>query len=720
MACRWQRVWRRELVPGRGNPTIRGSCEVRGLDDGPPVMRPLAWLAVVLMAIAWISLPSNDPAAVAVQRIPELFQAPIEGGESSLADLLLDGIGTAPEVEGSKALDPAPLRVALAGVRMVVPGKGSVDLTIHGRARRALVSALRQAAQARGQELKLDGEWRSVEGGWNVLVTLRNQQLSANVRAAPGSNAAAAIPAPPSDRRALLPALVAIAMALLWRRPLIALFSGLAVGAGLLFAANHPATTETWDGYPGDFVRMLFTEATDTHAWQPLATLLALLATWAVTARNGGLGGWTAWFSARSTSARRAQLVAWLGALCLFFEAPQKHIVLGWTLRTFLVRSRVSAEKFAWILDSTATAVLGLCALSPLTAFAFSFAATQSNTGSSAGELWLATLPWRSFCWLTLGLSFLVIQSGRDFSSMLAAERRSREGLGPNASGARRVFAAPEPDPRTAVHAWRAIAPIMTFGLVLLVQTLRAGAANFAWSSPSTWLELGASAADPSAAWIAALAALLVALALSAIGGAERGVPAAFAYGLRAAMRPCLLLFAAWALAVVSSRLGAGEVLAAFLGNSLAPQTLPAALFVIAAAASFIFGSAAAMLPLLLTLACGLAGELGADFAAGPASLSAISLAAVLEGSLAGALLSPLSFSSLSASIAAGADHLDHMRTQAPYVLLTTLCVFLFGFLPAGLFGIGPWSALLLAAVAHLAVFAWVSRASERRADLPT
>jgi hypothetical protein len=329
--------------------------------------------------------------------------------------------------------------------------------------------------------------------------------------------------------------------------------------------------------------------------------------------------------------------------------------------------------------------------------------------------LWIATLPWRGFCWLTLGLGLLAIQTGRDFGPMLAAERRSREGLGVSAPSARRVFAAPEPDPRTALHTWRAAAPLCAYAFALLAQSVRANAAQFQLTQPDTWLAWGRQGLAADAHWTAALAALLVALALSAVGGAERGIPAACFYGLRAAARPALLVFASWALALVLDRLGAGQVLAALLSAHLAPQVLPAVLFLVALAAAFAFGSAVAVLPLLIALACGLCGEMGADFVAGSARFNVLGIAAVLEGSLAGALLSPLALSSLSASIGAGADHRDHVRTQAPYVLLTSSAVLLFGFLPAGLYGIGPWTALLLGAIVHLAVFAWLSRSSQRR-----
>ncbi|MEO6710052.1 MAG: Na+/H+ antiporter NhaC family protein, partial [Planctomycetota bacterium] len=667
-------------------------------------MRPQAWLAVLLLGALWLALPATDAAAVAVQRVPALLRAPIEASDSSsLADRLL-GMASAKSASGAT--------LSLGGVRLAVPGVGIDDLTIHARARRAVVWALRQAADARGLPLDLQGEQSAVAGGVSLLFSLHDARLSVQMQSGPSINFAASIPAPPSDRRALLPALVACALMILWRRPLLALLVGLSLGAVLVLASRPPATPRSWDGLPGDFVRMLATELGASGAWKPIATLLCLLATWAITARNGGLGGFTHWLGQRASSARRAQLVTWLCAFAAFFEAPGKNVALGWMLRTAAVRARLSAEKFAWLLDTTGTAVLGVCLLSPWTGFAFRLAATASGFGKSPGELWLATLPWRGFCWLSLGLGLLVAASGRDFGTMLAAERRAREAGGSDARGARRVFSAPEPDPRRAPQTWRVLAPFAVYALAILVQGLRDGGvftAGLDASSIGAWFALASSMDQQDTSMVAALAALLVALALSSVDGAERGVPAALLRGLKAAVRPCLLIVGAWALSFVSAQLGAGEVLAAGLGERVAPQTLPAILFLLAAGAAFCFGSAWAALPLLLPIGCGLASAIGGGFSQGAAAFSVLSLAAVLEGTLAGALLSPLTASSLSASIGAGGDHADHLRTQSPYGLLT-MSALLLSFLAAGLYGLGPWSALAIAALVQFGVFAWLSR----------
>ena len=65
----------------------------------------------------------------------------------------------------------------------------------------------------------------------------------------------------------------------------------------------------------------------------------------------------------------------------------------------------------------------------------------------------------------------------------------------------------------------------------------------------------------------------------------------------------------------------------------------------------------------------------------------------------------------------------DMLRVKLPkpveVKLKNGLTVLVLGFLPAGLFGLGPAAALALVGAAHAALFAWLSRPSERRAPLP-
>ena len=68
-------------------------------------------------------------------------------------------------------------------------------------------------------------------------------------------------------------------------------------------------------------------------------------------------------------------------------------------------------------------------------------------------------------------------------------------------------------------------------------------------------------------------------------------------------------------------------------------------------------------------------------------------LAAILGGSVFGDHASPISDTTVLSSMAAGSDHIDHVRTQAPYAILTMTVALVFGYFPAAFFASPerPW-----------------------------
>jgi len=91
-----------------------------------------------------------------------------------------------------------------------------------------------------------------------------------------------------------------------------------------------------------------------------------------------------------------------------------------------------------------------------------------------------------------------------------------------------------------------------------------------------------------------------------------------------------------------------------------------------------------------------------------------MSIGAVLEGSIFGDHCSPISDTTVLSSVACAADHVDHVRTQAPYALLTMGVGIVFGYLPCAFFGMNPLFGLGMGAAALTAVIF----AFGRKADL--
>jgi Na+/H+ antiporter NhaC len=85
------------------------------------------------------------------------------------------------------------------------------------------------------------------------------------------------------------------------------------------------------------------------------------------------------------------------------------------------------------------------------------------------------------------------------------------------------------------------------------------------------------------------------------------------------------------------------------------------------------------------------------------ANLHLAAVSAVLAGAVFGDHCSPISDTTILSSLATGSDHVDHVRTQLPYSLLTAGVATICGYLPVG-WGFSPWLSLGLGAVILLAV----------------
>jgi Na+/H+ antiporter NhaC len=134
------------------------------------------------------------------------------------------------------------------------------------------------------------------------------------------------------------------------------------------------------------------------------------------------------------------------------------------------------------------------------------------------------------------------------------------------------------------------------------------------------------------------------------------------------------------------------------MGGGLSPRLVPATVFLVSALVSFSTGSSwstmAVLVPVALPLASGLA--TGAGWGVADAStLVYATTGSVLTGAVFGDHCSPLSDTTVMSSMAAGCDHVDHVRTQMPYALAVGAVSLLVGDLAVGL-GLPVWLSLLV------------------------
>ncbi len=519
----------------------------------------------------------------------------------------------------------------------------------------------------------------------------------------------------------LLPPLIAIGLALACKDVLLSLSAGVFAGA-LILAEGHPLTAfaRSVDG----FVKPAL--ADPSHAAIVVFSLL-LGGMVGVISRSGGTAGIVARLAPLATNARRGQVATWLMGVFIFFDDYANTLIVGSTMRPVTDRLRISREKLAYIVDSTAAPVASVVPISTWVGFEVGLiAAALAELGlpHNAYAVFVASIPYRFYPILALVLGFTIAFSCRDLGPMLRAElRASRSGklladdAQPLADYSSRAL---EPPAGAPLRALNALLPILTVVAVTLAGLWASGRAAVAASGEAPTLRHVLASADPfdTLLW-ASLSGVAVAMLL-AVGQrilSVRQSVEALVEGFKSMLLAMVVLVLAWSIGSVCSQLHTADFVVGLATGALSPHWFPALVFVAAAAISFAtgtsWGTMAILMPLAIPVAHGL--STGAGLAVDSEAYEVLLLGAVssvLAGSVWGDHCSPISDTTVMSSMASGCDHIAHVRTQLPYAFWVGVLGMALGDIPTA-YGLSPWLSLLAASAVVVAVVLWRGRRSD-------
>ncbi|MCA8966584.1 MAG: hypothetical protein KDC48_17015, partial [Planctomycetes bacterium] len=365
----------------------------------------------------------------------------------ALGLLLLFGLLPGPDANGGPFLGYLQVRSWLLDARRSPLREWTTD----GQLPRLVVD-LRQSppatdgAPAAALE-QLAREWaaaRTAEGAPTTVSTTLPPLLlavrigSAGVRAGmplPGAREAGLERALPS-RLSLLPAAIAIVVAVLLQRVLLALLlAGLAGSLTFAVTQIHPAMgaripLETVAHF---FHDCLWSRALGEDFYLRITVfVLMLFATVAITTANGGFAGLVELLQRRVRGPVGAQLCTFATGCVLMFDDYTNCMVGGTAMRPLCDAMRVSRAKLAFLVDSTAAPIAGISLFSTWVAYETSqyrapLALVTRADGTpyrsdDAIAVFVQCMPYRFYCLFALALVVLVIVMRRDFGPMLAAE----------------------------------------------------------------------------------------------------------------------------------------------------------------------------------------------------------------------------------------------------------------------------------------------------------
>ena len=524
----------------------------------------------------------------------------------------------------------------------------------------------------------------------------------------------------------LLPPLIAIVLALLFREVISALFAGVWLGA--LAVAGFNPITATWRTIDTFIVPAL---ADGAHASIVVFSLL-LGGMVGIISRNGGTRGIVEAVAPLARSPRRGKLATWLAGMAIFFDDYANTLIVGNTMRPITDRLRISREKLAYLVDSTAAPVAALVPISTWVGYEISLigdglriaseqqmgdpALVAALTEANPFSVFIHTIPYLFYPLLALAFVFLTSVMNRDYGAMADAEIRAAEGRGLWREGATLPMDTSgevmDPKEGTPLRWWNAAAPVITVIAVVLMGLYVTGRAG---AGPDASLMDVFGASDPFATLLwGSLAGCLVALALSL---AQRVLTLretidAWVGGVKAMMIAMVILVLAWSLGSVTEAVGTATYLTQLLSEALPMELLPVLVFITAAGIAFAtgtsWGTMAILIPLVIPLAVGMGG--GVDFDGGARYTVLLgSISSVLAGAIFGDHCSPISDTTVLSSMASACDHVDHVRTQLPYALLVGVVGMGLGDIPTA-YGFPNWISLVLGVAVLWAFLRWRGR----------
>ncbi len=507
----------------------------------------------------------------------------------------------------------------------------------------------------------------------------------------------------------ILPPLLAIALALLLKRVIPALFIGLWLGSWIVAGKSFGAL---WQGLLDSFqVYVLDAMADRDHAAIILFSMMVGGMVGIISANGGMLGvvnrviGW-------ASDAKRAMVTTWSMGLAIFFDDYANTLVVGNSMRPLSDKMRVSREKLAYIVDSTAAPVSCIALITTWIGYEVGLiqGAIDKLPGFNDQAYWvfLNTIPYSFYPLLALLFVLMVCLMGRDFGPMYQAEKRARDTGITAPENNRSEASETELEVSADVEQCRArnaLLPIVALVLTVLYGLWVSGQPSDP-EAPLRLREIIGNADSYQALMWGSLMGVLVAALLSMgqkILDMEETVQAWFK-GVRSMLFAMIILVLAWSLGNITEQLGTAAYLVDLIGSSMPVGLLPALVFVIAAGTAFATGSSwgamGILLPLVVPLAWAMLTVQGQTVTDLSVMYSAI--AAVLGGAVWGDHCSPISDTTILSSMASQCDHIEHVRTQLPYAMVTGLTAILICLIPSG-FGIPWWLCLLIGAIALVA-----------------
>ena len=474
----------------------------------------------------------------------------------------------------------------------------------------------------------------------------------------------------------LLPAVIAIGLALATKEVYTSLFVGIVVG-GLLYSDFTFEGTLTHIFNDG-----IAASLADSYNVGILVFLVILGILVILMNKAGGSAAFGRWAASRIKSRAGAQLAIIALGVLIFVDDYFNCLTVGSVMRPVSDKSRISRAKLAYLIDATAAPV---CIIAPVSSWA---AAVSSYVEDGNGlYLFIKAIPFNFYAILTIAMMIFLALTNLDFGPMAKHERNARE-KGDIFSGVKAMADAANETANPKGKVLDLVLPIVVLIACCVTGMIYSGGffegkdfiSSFSDSDASVGLMLG-SAVTLIITFIYYLCRRVLSF---------KDLTGCIPEGFKSMVPAILILTFAWSLKAMTDSLGAAAYVEGIVQTSAEGFQifLPVIIFLIACGLSFATGTSWGTFGILIPITLSVFPL--------TAPLGVVCVSACMAGAVCGDHCSPISDTTIMASAGAQCDHVAHVSTQLPYAL-TVAGVSAVTYLLTGVFNLIPGFPLILA-----------------------
>ncbi|MEQ8904181.1 Na+/H+ antiporter NhaC family protein [Ekhidna sp.] len=463
----------------------------------------------------------------------------------------------------------------------------------------------------------------------------------------------------------LIPPLLAIGLAIKTKQVVFSLSLGIFVGYLII---------QDWDIFEG----LLSTITAFVNVFQSKGNTRTIILTLIIGALiqlikySGGINGFIDWVQNRLSGQKnfrgKIQATSALTGFLIFVESNISILTVGTIFRPLFDKHKIPREKLAYLADSSSAPS---CVLFPLNAWgAYIMGLLLAFPNVDPFTTLLYSIPFNFYAILTLVFVFWLSLSGKEFGEMKKVMERDLN----------------EDDKIEAKREDKTTSPLnMVIPILMMVLSMPFFLIYGGWDVTAeggfldkVWYSIS-NGSGSEAVLNACFAGFLTAAAMYGFQKMitiKTFIDQSFK-GMNDMVVMAVLMVLAFAIGNLCNELGTGIYVSRVTSSWLIPEVAPALIFIISSFIAFATGTSWGTFAIMISIGVPLSFAVDANLY--------LVISAVLGGGVFGDHCSPISDTTLIASVASGCDHIDHVRTQLPYALFTgglaVICYLISGFI---------------------------------------